>query len=46
MPKVDKGLKIGDVIPTFTLPSVEGSVYTQDDLVGKITLLYFMRGTW
>jgi peroxiredoxin len=39
-------LKQYDTVPNFTLPLVEGGTFSSEQLKGKQTLLYFMRGTW
>ena len=39
-------LKIGDPAPYFSLPSVDGSTYSRDDLLGAVSMIVFFRGTW
>lgn len=46
MPREDKGLKQGAIIPDFTLQGTDGNVYSKEQLKGKPFLLYFLRGTF
>jgi peroxiredoxin len=46
MPKKDKGLKPGSVIPAFTLDGIDGKTYSADQFKGNPMLLYFFRGTF
>ncbi|WP_142296443.1 redoxin domain-containing protein [Lottiidibacillus patelloidae] len=39
-------LKQYDQVPKFTLPKVDGGTFSSEQLIGKKTLIYFMRGTW
>jgi peroxiredoxin len=46
MPIASKGLKIGQSIPLFKLPNVQGEEVSIKLLIGRPFLLYFLRGTW
>jgi peroxiredoxin len=46
MPIESKGLKIGQFIPLFKLPNVQGEEVSIKLLIGRPFLLYFLRGTW
>lgn len=46
MTKEDKGRTKGSKMPSFSLESTDGNVYTDDQLKGRPVLIYFMRGTW
>ncbi|HET7627307.1 MAG TPA: hypothetical protein VFK44_02865 [Bacillales bacterium] len=46
MPKKNKGLKPGSLLPGFSLQDPEGKTYTSGQFRGRPFLLYFLRGTW
>ena len=44
---IDKNLKIGDKIPSFSLPNVKGETITSAELLNRGPLvLSFYRGGW
>ncbi|MCD8509893.1 MAG: redoxin domain-containing protein [Bacillus sp. (in: Bacteria)] len=46
MPKKNKGLQPGEVIPSFSLEGTDGKTYASEDYKGKPFLLVFLRSTF
>lgn len=43
----DKALKVGDMVPDFTLPNVRGEAVTLSDVLDKgPAIVAFYRGAW
>ena len=46
MPLADKGLKIGEIAPSWQLAGLDDKLVSLDQFQGDPLLLLFLRGTW